>query len=33
MTRWLWTALLACLLALAKLPKFRRLLDQISVEL
>jgi hypothetical protein len=32
MTRWLWTALLACLLVFAGLPKFRRLLDQISVE-
>jgi|GraSoi2013_115cm_1033766.scaffolds.fasta_scaffold00177_8 hypothetical protein len=33
MNRWLWTILYACLLVLARLPRFRRLLDQISNEL
>jgi hypothetical protein len=33
MNRLPWTILYACLLVLAQLPRFRRLLDQISNDL
>jgi hypothetical protein len=32
MTRWLWTVVLAFLVALGALPWFRHLLDEISAE-
>lgn len=32
MTRLLWTVVLACLLILAQIPRFRRMLDEIAAE-